>query len=138
MRKPHRGEEQQEGNQQPHDNDPRPQRVRPGRSFPRVGSCWGTRCRREANLGWRYSCGALGARGRVFPRLKNLAGFLFPVWVGIARGERSRKQCFPRYVRFATHVKLCACCEEFFLDGETWPSFLFPVLVGIARGRGVQ
>ena len=25
--------------------------------------------------------------------------------------------------------------EEFFLDGNTWPSFLFPVLVGMTRGK---
>ena len=69
---------------------------------------------------------------------KTRPGFLFPVLVGIARGESSRKQCFSRYVSFATHVKFRACWEKFFLHGKTWPGFLFPVLVGIARGGGVQ
>ena len=66
------------------------------------------------------------------------SGFLFQVLVGIARGERPRKQCFSRYVSFAADVNSCACWEEFFLGEETWPSFLFPVLVGVARGGGVQ
>ena len=89
-------------------------------------------------MGWRCFCGALGVLGRVFPRRKNLAGFLFPVLVGIARGESSIKQCFSRYVSFATHVKFCACWEGFFVDGKTWLGFLFPVMVDIARGGGVQ
>ena len=33
---------------------------------------------------------------------------------------------------FVAHL---ARWEEFFLDGNTWPSFLFPVLVGMTRGK---
>ena len=90
-------------------------------------------------FGVEVSLRGIWRAGESFPSTeKTWPGFLFPVLVGIARGESSGKQCFPRYVRFATHVKFCACWEEFFPDGETWPGFLFPVLVGIARGRGVQ
>ena len=49
---------------------------------------------------------------------KTCPGFLFPVLLGIARGESSRKQCFSHYVSFATHVESCACGEELFRDGK--------------------
>ena len=73
-----------------------------------------------------------------FRNRKTWPGFLFPVLVGITRGESSRKQCFSHYVSFATHVKFCVCWEEFFFDGKNSPVFLFPVLVGIARGGEIR
>ena len=84
--------------------------------YPGSDHVGGTRCSRGANLGWRCSAAHLACWAESFLGGKTRPGFLFPVLVGIARGKSSIKQCFSRYVSFATHVKLCACWEEFLLS----------------------
>ena len=108
--------------------DPYPGSDHDGGRDARGGKIWGRTVFAAHLASWAESF----LDGKTWP------GFLFPVLVGIARGRSSRKQCFSRYVSFATHVIFCACWEDFFLDGKTWPGFLSAGLVDIARGRGVQ